>query len=59
LIGLGVFTVMIITLNHLGQASAPRLSPSQYVGLLGMGLAICPLLGGTAVMLLRSRRDPQ
>jgi hypothetical protein len=59
LIGLGVFTVMVITLNYLGQAPAPRLSSSQYVGLLGMGLAICPLLGGTAVILLRSRRDPE
>jgi len=59
LIGLGVFTVIVITLNYLGEAPASRLSRGQYAGLLGLGLMICPLLGGTAVMHLRSRRDPE
>lgn len=57
LIGWGFLTVILITLNYLGQAQAPRLS--QYVSLLGLGLAICPLIGGTVVMLLRSRRDSE
>jgi hypothetical protein len=59
LIGLGVFTVILITLNYLGQEQAPRFSPGQYVGLLRLGLTICTLLGGTAVMLLGSRRDTE
>jgi hypothetical protein len=52
LIGLGVFTVIVVTLNYSGQAPA-LLSPGQYVCLLGLGLAICPILGGTTVLLLK------
>ncbi len=59
LIGLGVFTVIVITVNYLRQAHAPWLSPGEYAGLLGLGLTICPLLGGTAVMFLRSRHDSE
>jgi hypothetical protein len=58
LIGLGVFTVVLVTFNYSGQAPG-LFTPGQFACLLGLGLAICPLLGGTAVMLLRSRRDPE
>jgi len=58
LIGLGVFTVIVVTLNYLGQTPA-LLLPGQYACLLGLGLAICPLLGGMAVLLLRSQLDPE
>jgi hypothetical protein len=54
LIGLGVFTVIVVTLNYLGKTPA-LLSPGQFVSLLGLGLAICPLLGGIAVLLLKSQ----
>ena len=52
LIALGVFTVIVVTLNYLGQTPG-LLSPGQHVCLLGLGLAICPLLGGTTVLLLK------
>jgi hypothetical protein len=51
LIGLGVFMVIVIMLNYSGQVPA-LLSPGEYFWLLGLGLAICPLLGGTTVLLL-------
>ena len=56
LIGLGVFTVILVTFNYSGQAPV-RFTPGQFACLLGLGLAICPLLGGTALSLLRGRRD--
>jgi hypothetical protein len=56
LIGLGVFTVILVTFNYSGQAPA-LFTPGQFACLLGLGLAICPLLGGTAVSLLRSQRN--
>ena len=58
LIGLGVFTVILVTFNFSGQAPA-LFTHGQFACLLGLGLAICPLLGGTAVSLLRSQRDPE
>jgi hypothetical protein len=57
IIGLGLFTMIVVTLNYLGQVQSLGLSPELFVGLLGVGLTICPLLGGAVVMLLRSRRD--
>jgi hypothetical protein len=54
LIGLGVFTVILVVVNYLGQPQA-LLSPGQYVCVLGLGSAICPLLGGTGVLLLKRR----
>jgi hypothetical protein len=56
LIGLGIFTVILVTFNYSGQAPA-LFTPGQFACLLGLGLAICPLLGGTAVSLLRGQRD--
>ncbi len=58
MIGLGVFTVVLVTFNYSGQAPA-LFTPGQFAYLLGLGLAICPLLGGTAVLLLRSHRDSE
>jgi len=58
MIGLGVFTVVLVTFNYSGQAPA-LFTPGQFACLLGLGLAICPLLGGTAVLLLRSQRDSE
>ena len=58
MIGLGVFTVVFVTFNYSGQAAAV-FTPGQFACLLGLGLAICPLLGGTAVLLLRSQRDAE
>ncbi len=57
LIGLGVFTVILVTFNYFGQATA-LFTHGQFACLLGLGLAICPLLGGTTVSILRSQRDP-
>ncbi len=56
LIGLGVFTVILVTFNYSGQATA-LFTHGQFARLLGLGLAICPLLGGTTVSILRSHRD--
>jgi hypothetical protein len=56
MIGLGVFTVVLVAFNYSGQAPA-LFSPGQFACLLGLGLAICPFLGGTLVLLLRSQRD--
>ena len=58
MIGLGVFTVVLVTFNYSGQAQL-SFTPGQFVCLLVLGLAICPLLGGTAVFLLRSQRDSE
>ncbi len=58
MIGLGVFTVVLVTFNYSGRAPA-LLTPGQFAYLLGLGLAICPLLGGTAVLLLRGQRDSE
>ncbi len=55
-IGLGVFTVILVAFNYSGQVPA-LLTPGQFARLLALGLAICPLLGGTAASLLRSERD--
>ena len=57
-IGLGVFTVVLVTFNYSRQASA-LLTPGQFACVLALGLAICPLLGGTAVLLRRSQRDSE
>ncbi len=56
LIGLGVFMVILVTFNYFGQATA-LFTHGQLACLLGLGLAICPLLGGTIVSILRSQRD--
>jgi hypothetical protein len=58
MIGLGVFTVILVTFNYSGLAPA-LFTPGQFACLLGLGLAICPLLGGMAVLLLRSQRDSE
>jgi hypothetical protein len=54
----GVFTAILVTFLYYGQAAA-RLTPGQFAWLLGFGSALCPLLGGAVVLLLRSRRNPE
>ena len=53
MIGLGVFTVIVVAFNYSGQVPA-LFTRSQFARFLGFGLAIFPLLGGTAASLLRS-----
>jgi hypothetical protein len=48
--------VVLVTFNYSGQAPA-LFTPGQFARLVWLGLAMCPLLGGTAVLLLRSQRD--
>jgi hypothetical protein len=58
MIGLGVFTVVLVTFNYSTQASA-LFTPGQFACLLGLGLAICPFLGGTTVLLFKSQGDSE
>jgi hypothetical protein len=57
LIGLGAFMAISFTLNFLGAVPPAPHTPGQNARLLG--LVICPLFGGLAVVLLKGQRDPE
>jgi hypothetical protein len=57
LIGLGVFTAIAFMVDYLVPGPPAPHTPGPHVRWLGS--AICALAGGTAVLLLKSRRDPE
>jgi hypothetical protein len=57
LIGLAVFTAIVTAIDIRGSKVPPPKSAAQNLRLLG--LVISPLIGGTAVLLLDRRRNPQ
>ena len=57
LIGVGVFMAIAFTLDNIGRGQPALHAPRPYA--VWLGLAIFSLLGGTAVLLLRSQRDTE